>query len=341
MRPRLAVLALIVATSPAPVFGHAFAPVLLELRPTGEETFQVRFKQPVVRPIGAAVRPLLPETCRPASSPVVAEEDTGVVARWEVTCTGGLRGRSFGVEGLASLQAPALLRLELEQGIEIRHVLTADQPSFVIPLEESALDVALSYAGLGVEHILGGWDHLLFVLGLVLLVGGGRRLVLTITAFTGGHSITLALAVLGVVAVPQVPVEVLIAFSIFLLAVELAGRERRRLAAMAPRASWIERRPAWMAGSFGLLHGLGFAGALTEVGLPPDEIPAALFAFNVGIEAGQLAFVGGVLLGWTLVSDWLEGTRAAAWPQRLMLVPVYAIGALSAYWVIERLAGML
>jgi hydrogenase/urease accessory protein HupE len=197
-----------------------------------------------------------------------------------------------------------------------------------VPAGESKLGVVRGYTRLGVEHILTGWDHLLFVLGLVLLVGRGRTLLWTITAFTVGHSITLSLAVLGFARIPPAPVEVLIACSIFIVGVELT-RE------MSGRATWTHRLPWAMALAFGLLHGLGFAGALAQVGLPADEIPLALFSFNVGIEVGQLLFVGLVLAARVALR-----MLPVRWPQASALIPAYAIGSLAAYWVFERVWGI-
>jgi hydrogenase/urease accessory protein HupE len=213
----------------------------------------------------------------------------------------------------------------LADGRSFRRVLTADQPSFLVPGVESKLGVVRGYTRLGVEHILTGWDHLLFVLGLVLLVGRGRTLLWTITAFTVGHSITLALASLGIVRVPQGPMEAAIAFSIYLLAVELV-RSRAGQTSVVQRAPWL------VAGPFGLLHGLGFAGALAEVGLPQGEIPLALFAFNVGIELGQLAFVAVVLVAMVALRR-----LPVRWPRWAPALPAYGIGSLAIYWFVERL----
>lgn len=309
----------------APASGHAFAPALLELRAVAGSEYAVRWKQPRVRPAGAEIVPRLPPSCTATTPVAVSEEGTGVVARWSVDCPGGLAGTTIAVDGIASARADVLLRLELAGGGSIRHVLTADRPSFAVPAEERVIDVVAGYARLGVEHIVGGFDHLLFVLGLVLLVGRGRRLLWTVTAFTAGHSVTLALAASGFVHLPSAPVEVAIALSIYLLAVELARPAARR------RETWMARRPGWMAGSFGLLHGLGFAGALSEVGLPAGDVPAALFGFNLGIELGQLAFVGAVLAVGVLVRR-----LSPEAPRRLAWVPAYGIGCLAGFWAIER-----
>ena len=317
----------LVATAPAR--GHAFAPSLLEVRETTSGHALVRWKQPAVRVSGSSLVPVMSESCRARGEPQTRVEDTGVVASWEIDCVSGLVGQTIRVEGIAASQANVLLRLVLADGRSVRHVLTADEPGFVVPEREGALDVMAGYGRLGVEHILTGFDHLLFVLGLVLLVGGGRRLLWTVTAFTLGHSVTLALAILGFVRVPQQPIEAGIAFSIYVLAVELVPHESRK-------PTLLERAPWLVAGLFGLLHGLGFAGALAQVGLPQGEIPLALFSFNVGIEAGQLVFVGMVLVAWAAVR-----ALPVRWPSLAVYLPAYAMGTLAAFWFFQRLVASL
>lgn len=318
------ILLLLAAWTATPLDAHTFAPSLLELRQGGEHT-EVRWKQPAVRAMGSELRPVLPAGCQPVNEPAIHPEGTGMVLRWDAQCADGLAGQTIAVEGIAGSRADVLVRIELADGRSLRHILTADRPVYVVPERENVFDVMAGYARLGVEHILSGFDHLLFVLGLVLLVEGRRRLVLTVTAFTAGHSVTLALAVLGVVNMPSGPTEAAIALSIYVLAVELTRRRQ-------DRETWMQRSPWTVAGLFGLLHGLGFAGALSEIGLPAGEIPAALLAFNLGIEAGQLAFVAVVLTcGWAL--------RAAPvhWPARLAHAPAYVIGSLAAFWFLERI----
>lgn len=335
--------------APQLALAHAFAPSLLELRQQapsddGVHAYEVRFKQPKIRRSGSELRPVFPQGCAATDVATVEEEGTGLVARWPLACDGTIVGRPIAVEGIADSQADVLLRLELSGGRSVRHVLSAESPSFRVPQEESAWDVFRTYCELGVEHILLGFDHLLFVLGLVLLVTGGRRLLYTVTAFTLGHSVTLALAALGVVHLPQGPVEALIAFSIYVLAVELARRHAAAGSSVDSSArkidgeSWLQRKPWTMAAGFGLLHGLGFAGALTEVGLPESDVPAALFAFNVGIELGQLAFVAVVLLAMEALGlAFRRLTRPL--PRWASLAPAYFIGCLAAYWTLERLFG--
>ncbi|HEY6130924.1 MAG TPA: HupE/UreJ family protein, partial [Halioglobus sp.] len=240
----------------------------------------------------------------------------------------GLVGETLGVSGLGANQASAMVMVTLLDGRQYQQVLSSEQPEFVVPAESTAGNVMGDYTRLGIEHIWMGLDHLLFVFGLLLLVGGGRRLFWTVTAFTVGHSITLSLVTLGFFDYPVALVEFSIALSIFVLAVELTRRAQHD-------ALW--RNPWWLAGGFGLLHGMGFAGALAETGLPQDNIPLSLLFFNVGIELGQIAFILVVLALWTVIRKPL-----ATWQDRLVPVPVYILGALSAMWCIERgLAALL
>jgi hydrogenase/urease accessory protein HupE len=309
---------------------HGMAPALLEIEELAEHRLAVSWKIPMLQPTGARLTPVLPPECI-RDSPVDETSGTdSVTARWVVRCdTQGLVGRTVGVEGLTTGQTDALVRITLADGPVVQAVLRGSEPRLTVPGHPGRLDVLRSYGALGVEHILTGVDHLLFIGGLLLLVGGGRRLLQTITAFTAGHSVTLSLAALGIAAVPPRPVEVAIAGSVFVLAVELA-RPTRSTPSLLRRIPWA------MAGLFGLLHGLGFAGALREVGLPAGEIPTALFAFNVGIEAGQLVFVGVVLAaGWVIVR------LTARKPVWLELGPIYVMGSLSAFWCLERTAVLL
>ncbi len=320
-------LALTAFALPCPAPAHPLAPVLLELVEGEDGTTGVLWRTSALRPVGSDVRPRLPDACEAIDSPRYQQEGSRLDARWTVRCAGGLTGQSVAIDGLGTARIDALARIELADGRVAQRVLRAGASEFVIPERERTADVLRSYGALGVEHILTGVDHLLFVFGLLLLVG--RRtaaLVKTITAFTVGHSVTLSLAALGWLRVPQAPVELLIAFSIFWLAVELARPER------GPAA----RRPWAMAGLFGLLHGLGFAGALAAVGLPQADIPVALFAFNVGIELGQLAFVAVIVAARRVLARPLE--RLPRWSEA---IPVYTLGTLAAYWCFERAAALV
>lgn len=315
-------LALVVAS---PAVGHPLAPSLFELRETGDGRVDVLWKTSLLQPAGSDLTPVLPEHCRRTQEPNALRDSTSITLRWTVDCGGsGLVGETLKVTGLERTRTDALLRVELADGRSLRAVLSGADAAFQVGERESRLRVAGDYAVLGVEHILSGLDHLSFVLGLMLLVRGRRSLLMTITAFTLGHSVTLSAAALGFVNFPSRAVEFAIAASILVLAVELTKPESHDSA---------HRRPWLFAFVFGLLHGLGFAGALSEVGLPADEIPLALFTFNVGIEIGQIAFV---VVIWLLIS--LLGSSVSRAPAWLRAVPVYAIGSMAVYWCIERAA---
>lgn len=307
---------------PAPADAHQFAPALLELREIDASTVAVRWKQPIVRVMGSQVQPVLPGDCIGIGRPEVIRKGTGMDATWQIECSGGLFGKTVGAEGITESRANVLLRVELADGRSFRHILTGDSPTYSIPERESRFSVFASYGKLGIEHILTGYDHLAFVLGLTLLVGYSRLLLWTITAFTLGHSVTLAFAVLGFVSFPTAVIEAGIAISIYVLAIELVRSDQKTL---------LRNYPWLVAGLFGLLHGFGFAGALSEIGLPHGEIPLALFAFNVGIELGQLGFVAVVLVLWTMLKK-----LPFSWPRLVKLFPAYTIGSLAAFWFIER-----
>jgi hydrogenase/urease accessory protein HupE len=310
------------------VHAHPLAPSLLELTSDGSGEVAVRWKVPVLRVRGSEVHPELPVECRELTPPTGREEGEAVVLEWRIDCgPGGLVGRSVGVVGLGVGSNDALLRVSLPDGRVFRHVLRSEEPRWVVPESGRPDSVLWGYLRLGFDHILEGLDHLLFVLGLLLLATSPLLLVETITSFTVGHSVTLALASFGLAQVPVRPVEVLIAVSILVLAVELArGRDAK--------PTLLRRFPWAMAFFFGLLHGLGFAGALAQIGLPPDDLPLALFSFNIGIELGQLSFVAVVVLAGLLLRPVLR--RRPKW---LDLAPAYGIGCLAVYWVLERLFG--
>lgn len=309
----------------AQAVAHPLAPSLFEVRESPDGSAEVRWRTPLVRPAGADPRPRVPEECPALGPPRESRADGSLERRWRIACP-GLAGRLLAVTGLAESGADVVLRVELADGRSFLRVLRGAEAAFVVPARPGRRGVLEDYLGLGMRHIAGGADHLLFVLALLLLVPARRTLLWTVTAFTAGHSVTLALAVLGWVAVARAPVEAAIAGSILLLAAELAGEGAGRLG----RAPWL------VAGAFGLLHGLAFAGALAEVGLPHGEIPLALLAFNAGIEAGQLAFIAAVLAAREASRRLLPAPAPLA-----TRVPAYAIGGLAAFWLFERLAASL
>jgi hydrogenase/urease accessory protein HupE len=271
------------------------------------------------------IHPALPQDAETIFLPRTERLFGAEVKRWTIRVPRGLEGWEVTVHGLPATMVDVLVRVALMDGRVVSRMLRPDAPCFVFT-KETAGPASGGYFVLGVEHILFGIDHLLFVLALVLIVRGTGLLVKTITAFTIAHSITLGLATLGMVNVPSAPVEAVIALSIVFVASEIL-RRRRGERGLTERAPWL------VAGAFGLLHGFGFAGALSEVGLPANDIPLALLFFNLGVEAGQLAFVV-VALG---VIALLRPVRMPEWAP---LVPPYAIGSVAMFWVIERTAAI-
>lgn len=304
---------------------HPLAPALLELRETEPARYEVLWRTSLSRAQGVDVSPQFPPECRAsaASAPQLEGRDA-LVLRWTLDCApAGLEGRELRVQGLDRGRINVIVQLRPLTGDLVQALLDAERP--VLRVETPERDKIFSdYLGLGLEHLLLGLDHLLFVAGLVLLLRPLRRLVLAITAFTLGHSLTLTLATLGYLNVSQAVAETGIALSLLWLACEIARPESER------ERSWLKRWPGLITCAFGLLHGLGFAGALTEAGLPAGDLPLALLAFNLGIELGQLL----VLALLALVT--LQFRKLPAWPVAARLLPAYIIGTLSVYWCLER-----
>jgi hydrogenase/urease accessory protein HupE len=310
----------------APALGHELQPGYLELRLVETDLYAVVWKTPARggRPMQISAR--LPENCDPRTQGQPIWDGTGYVARWTASCPGGLEGGVIEVRELERTATDVLVRFDSADGGSNAHRLSASAPSFTVPSQPGRVELARTYALLGVEHILLGIDHLLFVFAMLLLVTGWRRVLGTITAFTIAHSITLAAATLGFVQVPGPPVEAVIALSIVFVAVEIVHGVRGRPGAAA-QWPWI------VAFAFGLLHGFGFAGALSDIGLPERAIPLALLFFNVGVEIGQLLFIGAVAVALGAVPR--AGARSPRWTE---LAPAYAIGSLAMFWFIERVA---
>ncbi len=321
-------LLMLLATFAGSVAAHEVRPAYLELRQTGAESYDALWKVPGrgedLR-LGLYVE--LPDRCTNATEPRASMVNNAFSERFTVNCPRGLTGGTIHIAGLQATATDVLVRLERLDGTTQVTRLTPSAPAFVVQAAPSALAVARTYLVLGVEHILGGVDHLLFVLALLLIVGRRWGLLLkTITAFTLAHSITLALATLGFVRVPQAPVEAVIALSIMFVASEILHTRAGR-PGLTARAPWV------VAFTFGLLHGFGFASALTEVGLPQKSIPVALLLFNVGVEVGQLVFVA-VAVAFIAAL----GRVRIPWPKWAEAIPPYAIGGLAMFWVIQRLA---
>jgi hydrogenase/urease accessory protein HupE len=310
---------------------HEIRPAYLELKEAAPAQFSVLWRTPVMAGMRLPIVLKLPDDVRNLKDPLVRElTDSLVERRWIEAGPQGLAGKRIQFPGLQLTITDVLVRFEMLDGTKGATIVRPSRPWMEMAAAPSRWSVAGTYLGLGVEHIWGGIDHLLFVLALLLLVRGWRRVVTTITAFTLAHSITLAAATLGIVHVPQKPVEATIALSIVFVAAEIV-RDRQG------KPGWTARRPWVIAFTFGLLHGFGFAGALNEVGLPQNAIPVALLFFNLGVEVGQLLFVAAVLMvvgpGRKLTRSFTVSPPPWAWR-----VPPYAIGSVAAFWLIQRIA---
>ena len=311
-------------------------PGYLELRQTASDTYSLLFKIPALGDdLRLALYVNLPEGTHDVAPPRSAFAGGAYTERRTIRRHAGLAGQAVSIEGLSVTSTDVLVRIESLGGATQTERLSPTKTAFVVQTAPSAWEVAATYLRLGVEHILFGFDHLLFVLALVILVRDWRRVAITVTAFTVAHSVTLAAATLGFVQVAGPPVEAAIALSIVLVAVEIVNARRGKLSLTA-RWPWL------IAFAFGLLHGFGFAGALAEVGLPQHAIPLALLFFNLGVEVGQLAFVAGVMiLAGTAreIAARAHSARAQHAFARVDVFAAYVIGALAAYWLIERTTG--
>jgi hydrogenase/urease accessory protein HupE len=324
--------ALLLFLGSVPVVADEFRPAYLQLTQIDARTYDVLWKLPALdEATTLKLRPEFPAKAQ-RLTPISSGYAAGTASqRWRIAVPGGLAGETVHFTGLNVVPVDVLVRLARSDGtVQLGRVL-ATAPSFIFRASPDAFEVVCTYTVLGIEHILTGFDHLLFVLALLLLVQGTRRLVVTITAFTVAHSLTLASAALGWLHVPEPPVEAVIALSIVFVAREIVSVHNGQ-------PSLAQRRPWIVAFCFGLLHGLGFAGALAQVGLPPLAIPTALLFFNVGVEIGQLLFVA-VFIGLMATTRCLlrgHSWAAADWVWRLL---PYAIGSLSSFWLIDRVAG--
>jgi hydrogenase/urease accessory protein HupE len=314
-----------------PTRADEFKPGYLQLTQLDYETYDVLWKIPAIdEATTLKVKPQFPNGTEVLTE-VRSTFSRGItVQRWRIRVPEGLDGKAIFFSQLSETRIDVLARLvRLDGTVQLERILPVN-PRFVSRPSPGRLEVVSTYTILGIEHILSGFDHLLFVLALVLLVPGTRRLLLTITAFTAAHSLTLAGATLGWVHVPGPPVEASIALSIVFVASEIVHTRQGRY-------SVTQQYPWVVAFTFGLLHGFGFAGALAEVGLPQSSIPIALLFFNVGVEIGQLVFVGAVLA--VLAVGWRVGQRLRlGQPAWLWRIAPYAIGALASFWLVERIA---
>jgi hypothetical protein len=311
------------------------SPALLEIteREGGwvDVTWKIPVKQANQELRGLGLTPVLPEFLELVGPPSARRTQGNGYVEFSTYRTGGqsLTGSTIAIEGLGPIQTDVLVQIQLTDGARHSSILRAGNDSYVIPEQATSADIAVSYWGMGTIHILEGADHLLFLLVLLLIINGLWPLVKTVTAFTIAHSLTLALATLGLVNIPPAPTEAVISLSILLLAVE-AVRKFQGQFTLAERYPWL------IAFTFGLVHGLGFAGALSEIGVPQNDVPLALLMFNLGVETGQVMFVVGVsllLLGIRKLHNHSADLFLRAMP--------YAIGGLAAFWTMQRIDSFL
>lgn len=324
----LCLLVLLALAPTTPGLAHPLAPALLEFREVGPGQVEMLWRSSRFRATGRAPQPLLPAGCEAPGAPQVQDEPAARSERRTLRCTRPLAGQLLRVEGLEGSGINVIVRVVQAEGSALQALLGERAPAWQVPTAEAPPPVFSGYLLLGIEHLWGGFDHLCFVIGLVLLLRRLRPLVVGITAFTLGHSLTLGLAVLGLVRVDPGFTEFAIAASIVLLALELLRRPEHG-------PGLVARRPALLPSAFGLLHGLGFAGALGAVGLPQGEIPLALLAFNLGIELGQLSLVVALLAVAALMRR-VAGGLSPRWP----VLPAYCIGTLATAWCLERAAAL-
>jgi hydrogenase/urease accessory protein HupE len=309
---------------------HEVRPAYLQIDEVGSGRYQLLWRTPVLSGMHLPVVLRLPDDVRNVTGPTQQELSDSVVERGIIDGgIEGLAGKRIEFAGLQATVTDVLVRVQMLDGTHSTTLVRPSQPWVDIATRWGPLAVVGAYLAHGIEHILFGFDHLLFVLALILIVRNTRTLLLTVTAFTVAHSITLSLATLGVVHVPGPPVEACIALSILLVASEIARLQRSE---PSLTASW----PWAVAFAFGLLHGLGFASALIDIGLPQRDIPLALFAFNVGVEVGQLTFIAAVL-GVMRLARRLPILAIAEY--RLRTATSYVVGSVAAFWFVERLAG--
>jgi len=306
---------------------HPLAPSLLELREQSPGHLLVRWKTPLLRAPGVNLFPLFPSQFKRTDIQTPYREGTGLVRTWEVECPGETPvGHTIGVRGIAGSRADVFFKISLADGRNFHRILTGEKPYFTIPERERPFDVFCVYFQMGIKHILTGWNHLLFLLGIVLLVRNTRSLVWTIIAFTTGYTLTLFLVLPGIKLFQPTFIELVIGFGILVVALELTKRKQ------AP-PNFIQRFPWLMSFGFGLFHGLGFAGALSDVGLPHLHIPTALVSFSMGIVVGQSVFISGIFLVRIIIRRMVS--RFSLISGRIM---PYIIGSLAAFWVIESVS---
>ncbi|MGB3049445.1 MAG: HupE/UreJ family protein [Polyangiales bacterium] len=321
----LAVLAALAFGAPKHASAHPLAPSVLSFEHRADGTVTMRWRAPVKRPTGQSLRPQIPETCEQLGPATLqkTEDETAILETTEIRCDPrDMLGAVVRVGGFEDSSVNVVVRI-VRLGGDVHHaILDSGTPELTIVAQVDESHSFFEYLMLGVGHLLTGWDHLTFVLGLLVLFGWHRRLIAAVTAFTVGHSLTLALSVLGIVSLPTALVEASIALTIVVLALEIQSGKHGPV--------W--KHPWILPGALGLLHGLGFASVLFDAGLPSDEIPLALLGFNLGLEVAQLGVIAVAWLSFTALRSALPST----WRGN-RTIPAYVIGSLAAFWFIERM----
>jgi len=305
---------------------HEMRPALLQINQTQENQYEVLWKIPRIDDMVLNIRPVFPDWFQLVKEEAPVQAGGGALLRYQFSSERDIHTMPIFIKGLQETVVDVIVYVSLSNGETFSFTIRPSSATAVIPEKETWINTASTYLKLGVEHILLGPDHLLFVLALLLIVSGTKRLIGTITAFTLAHSITLSLAALGFMGLPGPPVEATIALSIMFLAYELIRYQQGEV-------TFTSQKPWIVAFSFGLLHGLGFAGALSDIGLPQTQVPAALAFFNVGVELGQLFFIGLMLLMIHFIFKKIKFN--SLWKK----VPAYAIGSIAGFWLIDRVIG--
>lgn len=305
-------------------WAHEIRPAFLQIIQTNESSYNVFWKVPSMGDGVPKISPIFAPFFTLETLKQPNQIPGSVIYSYKISSEEALKGTIITIDGLDKTLIDVLVNIRYLSGEKITFMLQPDKDSAVIPIESSTFNVIKTYTFLGIEHILLGIDHLLFVLALILITKGRWKILKTITAFTIAHSITLSLAAMGYVNFPTPPVEAVIALSIIFLAIEIIKN-------LKGKQTLTSKKPWLVAFTFGLLHGFGFAGALANIGLPQLDIPLALASFNIGVELGQIAFVVVILLLIKMLSFKKQ------WPMYIKKIPAYAIGSLASFWMIERI----
>lgn len=331
--PLLFLLLLLGVILPAGALAHDARPLSVQITSADSNKYLVQWKVPPSVPDFNIPEVALAAPCHPLEEGKLNFQGQSVIKKRNFQCPGPLTGQSLTIKyprlnpSLSTIiQAPG------SSGENLTKLLKPDEKTWQIPAEPGKAQVAREYGLLGIEHIWAGWDHLLFLIGLIIIAGTSRRILITVTGFTVAHSLTLVLSTLNWVRLPLPPVEAVIALSIVFLATEIARGSKQSL---------TYRHPIIVSSAFGLLHGFGFASVLQEIGLPASELPISLLFFNLGVEVGQVIFILAILLGLKLIllslpksfHVWFQNPKTIGKFQKFL---AYGLGGIASFWLVER-----